>query len=194
MESPGSEVTLLLREMSGGNDDVRSELYRQVERELRTIANKLMRRERPEHTLQPTVLVDDAFMRLVGDGKCLTWNDRRHFFRTAARAMKNILIDHARKKRLKRTDADPDVKIVEDTDVLDALVVNDDLEALGTALDKLEEFDPRRSEVIQLHHFGGLTLQRTAEVLGVSVGTVKRDFRIAKAWLYREIQNGGSNG
>ena len=153
--------------------------------ELRKVAGRYLGRERANHTLQPTALVNEAYVRLV-DGKNVQWQNRAHFFAVAARIMRRILVDAARARgRAKRGGEALQVSL---TDVPDVVVpATQDLVALDDALKTLETLDSRQSQVVELRFFGGLSLEEAAEALQVSVGTVRRDWRLAQVWLYREL-------
>ena len=157
-----------------------------VEAELRRLARTYMSRERGGHTLQPTALVNEAFIRLT-DARQVRWQDRAHFLGISARLMRRVLVDHARSRGYqKRGGGARQVPLDE------ALVVSPeptlDLVALDRALEALAAVDARKSEVIELRFFGGLSVEETADVLHVSTDTVKRDWRLAKLWLLRELQ------
>jgi RNA polymerase sigma factor (TIGR02999 family) len=146
--------------------------------------------ERVDHSLQATALVNEAYVRLV-DGKAVQWNDRAHFLAVAARVMRRILVDHARSRRYQKRGGGA-ARVTFD----EALVVADtgqDFEALDDALQALASFDERKSRVIELRFFGGLTVEETAAVLDVSVDTVMRDWRLARAWLQRTMGEGAAN-
>ena len=150
-----------------------------------------MRRERPGHSLQATALVNEAYVRLV-DYKRMQWQDRAHFFAVSAQLMRRILVEHARRRNLKRGGGVVHVSLDE------AVVVSGnpgvDLVALDDAMNALAEHDPRKVQVVEMRFFGGLSLEETAEVLKVSAVTVRRDLRTAKAWLYRELTGGLPDG
>jgi len=180
-EMSGVEISVLLNKLSSGNQDAREELIGAVYLELRRMAASFMRRERQNHTLQPTALVNEAYIRLLqGD---TTWENKAHFFGAAARAMRRILIEHARQKRSEKhggsaqrvTFADIDVQ-AEDPQI--------NLLSLDEALTALGDVDPRLVEVVELRYFAGCDLQETSRILGVSAATVKRDWTYARAWLY----------
>jgi RNA polymerase sigma factor (TIGR02999 family) len=179
------QITRILNEWSG-NQDAFNRLYSLVYDELRAIASSYMRRERADHTLQTTALVNEAYLKLVSQSGA-TWKDRVHFFAVAARVMRHILIDHARTRRYAKREGGR-VKLSLD----DVAVISDEraaeLVALDDALRELEAHDPRQSQVVELRYFGGLTIAETAEYLKVSVDTVKRDWNLAKVWLYRRIK------
>jgi RNA polymerase sigma factor (TIGR02999 family) len=181
---PGN-VTRLLLELSGGNRTVVDELAPLLYRELKRIAAAQLRRERPGHTLQVTALVHEAYLKLV-DQRHVNWQNRAHFFGVAAQAMRRILLDYAKgRARGKRGGGVPQTSLDE------ALVVSHDrafeLVEIDEALRHLEAFDPRQAKVVELRFFGGLSVEETAEALGVSEPTVKREWAMAKAWLHREL-------
>jgi RNA polymerase sigma factor (TIGR02999 family) len=157
-----------------------------VHRELHQIAKRCMARERPDHSFQATVLVNEAYLRLV-DAKDVAWQDRAHFLAVAARVMRRILVDHARARRAQKRGR-PATRVTFD----EALVVTneprEDFVALDDALDALATFDERKGRVVELRFFGGLSVEETASVLKVSPETVMRDWRLAKAWLQREMR------
>jgi RNA polymerase sigma factor (TIGR02999 family) len=182
--TPAKNVTQLLLEWRSGNEAALDRLMPLVYDELRRLAQHYMRSERPEHTLQATALVNEAYLRLV-DMK-VSWQDRAHFFAVAARLMRRMLVDHARgHQRAKRQSG---AKVSLD----DALEVSSQpaLELLGLddALTRLAELDLRKSEIVELHFFGGLGNDEVAEALGISRATVQRELRFAKAWLAEELK------
>src|SRR3954451_8041305 len=178
---PG-EVTRLLQSWSGGNKGALGELVPFVYRELRGLAAAYIRRERRDHTLQPTALVHEAYMRLVDQSEVHSAS-RAQFFAIAANLMRQILINHARSHRAAKRGGGNKVALEEDAAV--AWQPGVDLIALDAALDKLAQVDPRQSRIVELRFFGGLTEDEIAEVLGISAITVARDWRIARAELYR---------
>ena len=181
MGSPASDVTQLLREWSRGNDSVVAELTPLVYRELRRLADGYMRRERPDHTLQPTALIHEAYLRLV-DQKQPEWQSRAHFFRFASHLMRQILVDHARARHAEKRGGDVQRVPLEEADALgDEPPV--DLLALDEALTRLASFDERKAQIVELKFFGGMTDHEVAEALGISVRTLGRDLRLTKAWL-----------
>ena len=182
------DVTQLLAAWGSGDKSAFDQLLPLVHAELRRIAQRQMRQERPGHTLQATALVNEAYLRLAGD-QGLEWRDRAHFFAVCAQVMRHILIDHARSRgREKRGGGAIQVSLN------DALIVADeqatDMLALDEALSALERMDPQMARVVELRYFAGLTVEETAEVLNSSPRTVRRDWRRAKAWLYRMIREG----
>ena len=178
-------VTQLLRAWSGGDEAALGALLPLVEAELRRLARTYMARERLGHTLQATALVNEAFLRLV-DARQVQWQDRAHFLGISARLMRRVLIDHARARNVqKRGVGAYKVPLEDDMAVLPAPDVN--LLALDRALEALAAVDERKSRVIEMRFFGGMTVEETAEVLHVSPDTVKRDWRLAKLWLLKEM-------
>ena len=179
------EITRLLVEWSNGNRAALDELYPLVYEELRRLARRQMRRERAGHTLQTTALVNDAYLRLI-DQTHVRWQNRAHFFAIAARMMRRILIDHARKQSYaKRGGGARPVPLEEAAQVSTAKAA--ELLALDEALHALAEIDPRRAEVVELRYFGGLTNEEVGEVLRVHPNTVVRDWNLARAWLRKEL-------
>jgi RNA polymerase sigma factor (TIGR02999 family) len=183
MASPSS-VTLLLRDWSRGDRTALPRLLPLVYAELRRIAARQLRKERTGHTLQPTALVHEAYLRLV-DQREVDWQDRAHFFGAAARVMRRILVDYARRRMAdKRGDGVRWVSI----DAAGAVACDDrSIVALDQALDRLEKLDPRLAEIVHFRAFAGLTIDEAAHVLHVSPSTAKRNWRTAKAWLNREL-------
>ena len=183
------EVTKLLLRLTDGDGAVLDELLPLVYSELRRLASSYLRRERQDHTLQPTALVHEAYIRMI-DQTQAQWQNRAHFFGVAAQMMRRILIDHARAQQAdKRGGEFQKVSLDENIDVSGNRA--DELVALDDALKRLAEIDPQKSRLVELRFFGGLSVEETAEVLGVSAPTVKRHWRMAKAWLYGEVQTKG---
>jgi RNA polymerase sigma-70 factor (ECF subfamily) len=188
MPSSQIEVTQLLLDWGNGDKAALDKLVPVVYQELRRLAGYYMRRERPGHTLQTSALVNEAYMRLV-DYKQMRWQSRAHFFAVAAQAMRRILVEHARKRHFaKRGGGAVQVSLDEAATVSEKQAA--DLIALDDALTSLEAIDPRKSRIVELRYIGGLNIEETAEVLGISPATVQREWRAAKAWLYREIKEG----
>jgi len=180
------EITRMLQEWSGGKQEALDALLPLVYAELHRQASRYLRRERPDHTLQATALIHEAYMKLV-DQREVNWQNRTHFFGIAAQMMRRILVDYARQKhRAKRGGIAEDLPLAEA-----ALVVSEersvDLVALDEALTRLAKFDERQARIVELRYFSGLSIEETAEVLRLSPATVKNDWRTAKAWLYQEI-------
>ncbi len=179
-------MTRLLEAWRGGDEQAGEELFPLVYGELRKIAAGYLSIERPGHTLQPTALVNEAYLRLV-DQKNACWQNRSHFFGIAARMMRRILVDHARRHHsAKRGGATERVPLSEVVDL--AVERPDQLLTLDRALCRLEEVDPVQVKIVEYRFFGGLSNKETGEVLGCSEATVKRRWRLAKAWLYREMK------
>jgi RNA polymerase sigma factor (TIGR02999 family) len=184
-ESSVSEVTQLLRAWNEGDQSALEKLMPIVYDELRRMARRYMAYERPGHTLQTTALVNEAYVRLV-DSAHANWQNRIHFFAVCAQAMRRILVDWARSRQaMKRGGELRPLQLDEALAVTEAQDV--DLVALDEALKSLAAVDPRRSQVVELHFFGGLSLEETAEVLKVSDDTVLRDWKLAKSWLRCEL-------
>ena len=182
--APG-HVTTLLRQWKGGDDSALDRLLPLVYAELRRIAARHLRRERAGHSLQPTGLVHEAYLRLVA-APGPEWQDRTHFFGVSARLMRQILVDHARARgAAKRGGAARRVALTDDVEPAAARDL--DLLALDEALGRLEEIDPIQGRVVELRYFTGLSIEETAEVLGKSPATVNREWRMARAWLRREL-------
>jgi RNA polymerase sigma factor (TIGR02999 family) len=186
--SPGA-VTELLREWGDGNDGALEQLTPLVEAELRRLARGYMRRERRGHTLQTTALVNEAFLRLT-DARHVRWQDRAHFLGISARLMRRVLVDHARTRGYRKRGGG-----AQRVTLSEGLVTSPepalDVVALDRALEALEAVDVRKTRVIELRFFGGLSVEETAEVLHVSPDTVKRDWRLAKLWLLRQLEGEG---
>ena len=188
---PGGEVTKFLRAWSDGDRDALDKLTPVVYDELHRLARRYMRGERPEHSLQTSALVNEAYMRLV-DYKGMQWQNRAHFFAVSAQLMRRILVDHARRHNLKRGSGVQHVSL-DDTAIVGGERAAD-LVALDDALNLLGTLDPRKVQVVEMRFFGGLSVDETAEVLKVSAVTVMRDWNTAKAWLYRELADGTTDG
>src|SRR6185503_13165524 len=179
------QVTQLLVAWGSGDQAARDELMPLVYEELRRLAHRVMSRERPGHTLQTSALLNEAYLRLV-DQKNIHWQDRAHFFGIAARLMRQVLVDYARKRSYAKRGGD-----ARRVSLDEAMIASDeraaDVVALDDALKSLAEIDPRQSQIVELRFFGGLSIEETAEVLAVSPGTVMRDWTLAKAWLRRAV-------
>jgi RNA polymerase sigma factor (TIGR02999 family) len=182
--APGA-ITELLRAWSDGDDGALARLTPLVEAELRRLARSYMRRERRGHTLQPTALVNEAFLRLT-DARQVRWQDRAHFLGISARLMRRVLVDHARARGFRKRGGGAQ-RVTLDEGLIASPEPALDLVALDRALEALAIDDVRKSRVIELRFFGGLSVEETAEVLHVSPQTIKRDWRLAKLWLLREL-------
>ncbi len=185
MAASPQQVTQLLVAWGGGDQAARDELMPLVYEELRRLAHKCIRRERPGHTLQTSALLNEAYLRLV-DQKNIHWQDRAHFFGIAARLMRQVLVDYARKRRYAKRGGDARLVPLDEAMIVSAERAAD-VVVLDDALKSLAEIDPRQSQIVELRFFGGLSIEETAEVLAVSPGTVMRDWTLAKAWLRRAV-------
>jgi RNA polymerase sigma factor (TIGR02999 family) len=182
------EVTGLLAEVKAGRKDALDRLMPLVYRELRRMAGRQMRAERVGHTLQPTALVHEAFLRLV-DQSHADWQNRTHFFAAAAQVMRRILVDHARRRRAAKRGVD--VTLNEDIFGRDpASDQTEEILAVDQVLERLAALDPRQARVVELRYFGGLSVEETAESLGVSPRTVKLDWAMAKGWMKTQLEGG----
>jgi RNA polymerase sigma factor (TIGR02999 family) len=185
MTRPPREVTELLKDWSAGDESAPDKLMPLVMVELRRLAHRYMRREKPGHTLQTSALINEAYVRLVDQSK-IQWEGRSHFFGIAARLMRQILVDQARRRSFaKRGGGALRVSLSEAAAV--ALEQSAEVMALDDALEKLEKIDRRKSRIIELRFFGGMSIEETAEALQVSPGTVMREWTFARAWLRNEM-------
>lgn len=189
---PTHDVTHLLQAWGQGDSDALDRLMPLVYEELRRIAKRHMLHQRPGHTLQTTALTNEVYLRLV-DAKKVNWQDRAHFFAICANTMRRILVDFARSwGSQKRGGGERPLSLEESLDVAGG--PRSDLLAVNDALTRLAAHDPRKSQVVELRFFGGLSVEETAEALKISPETVMRDWRMAKAWLYRELGGERKNG
>ena len=185
MQPSAGEVTRLLVELRSGNPEAEAKLIPLVHKHLHRLAARYMRRERPDHTLQATALVNEAYLRLVspeGTG----WRDRAHFFGVAARLMRQILVEHARARQAGKRGGQVE-KLPLDQALEFSPSRSRELIELDDALESLGRLDPQQARVVELRFFGGLTVEETAEALGISPRTVKRDWRVARLWLHHEM-------
>lgn len=185
MTAGAGEVTQLLLKWSKGDESALALLAPIVEDQLRRLALHYMRGERPEHSLQPTALINEAYLRLI-DWNCTNWQDRTHFFAVAAKLMRRVLVEYAeRRNRLKRGGK----ALLVSLSAADLAPQERDIQivALDQALERLNEIDPRKSQLVELRFFGGLTEAETAEVMQMPLRTVQREWSLARAWLFREI-------
>ena len=180
------EVTLLLQQMSGGDIQATEKLFPLVLQELRALARHYLRAERPDHTLQPTALVNEAYLRLVSD-QARSWRNRAHFVGGTAGIMRRILIDHARRRQALKRGSQLEAIEIAEYDGLSGEQA-EELIALDAALNRLEGVNPRHRQIVELRYFGGLSVEETAEALNVSPITVKRDWRAARAWLKGQVR------
>ncbi len=186
MASPAGITQLLIR-WNGGDKSALDQLMPLVQRELRRLAGNYLRRERPGHTLQPTALVNEAYLKLV-DQRAPHWQNRAHFYGIAAQLMRRILVDHARQhKAAKRGGSDQQRLSIADAGNL-AIKQDLDVLALHEALEELAIFDPQQERIVELKFFGGLSIEETAEVLDIGHATVERDWKMARAWLRRQLE------
>ena len=185
-QEDSNQITQMLIELTDGKPDVVDRIYPYIYDELRRLAGSYLRRERSDHTLQPTALVHEAYIKLI-DQTRVKWQNRAHFFGIAAQVMRRILMDHARKHKADKRGGEFEKLPIEE----EILVVSHDksaeLVALDDALQALADIDPQKAKIVELRYFGGLSIEETAEVMGVSVPTINRQWRMAKAWLYGQI-------
>ncbi len=187
-------VTRLLAELRAGRPDVAEQVLPLVYDELRAIAARHMRRERPGHTLQATALVHDAFLKLV-DQTRVEWQDRAHFFAIASQAMRRILVDHARARAAAKRGAGAAAVSMDETVLLgeQSALSPEELLSLDAALDELASLDPGHARIVELRYFGGMTIEETAAALGMSPATLKREWSLARAWLRRRLSGAHGN-
>jgi RNA polymerase sigma-70 factor, ECF subfamily len=204
---PAAEMTALFSRFSAGDESAAARLMPMIYEELRRVARNQIRRERADHTLQSTALVNEAYLRIAGMG-APSWNDRPHFFRLASQVMRNVLVDHARAKLALKRGGDSDLTSLDQTAInyheqcaqhlyrdgdaggdhtSAALQLEIDFVALEDALTKLRELSARQAQVVDLRFFGGLALEEIADVMQVSIATVKRDWTMARLFLKREL-------
>jgi RNA polymerase sigma-70 factor, ECF subfamily len=185
MDPASTNVTLLLKRYSNGDRDALAELIPQIYDRLRRLASSYLQRERSDHTLQTTALVHEAYLRLV-DQKQVDWNNRNHFFAVAAQMMRRILVDHARKHHsFKRGGSFTRISL--DEAAVFSREQPQELIAVDALLTRLASLDPEGSRIVELRFFAGLSLEETAEVMGLSIAKVRRDWSVAKAWFAREL-------
>jgi RNA polymerase sigma factor (TIGR02999 family) len=195
-EPASGDVSTLLRAWSDGDQSALERLTPIVFDELHRLARRYMKRERPDHSLQTTALVNEAYMRLV-DYERMQWQNRAHFFAVSSQLMRRILVDYARRHNLKRGGGLQHISLEEAAIVMagDEMGTDEemDLVALDDAMNEMARLDPRKVQVVEMRFFGGLSVEETAEVLKVSTVTVKRDWRAARLWLYRRLTGAASN-
>jgi RNA polymerase sigma factor (TIGR02999 family) len=182
---PNSDVTRLLLAISGGEPDANERLYAVVYDELRRMAGGYLRRERADHTLSPTALVSEAYLKLIGHHS-VSWEGRSHFFGVAAQAMRRILVDHARRRTAGKRSRHLVVTLEPDTPVATP-TPPEEIVAVDEALQLLAEHDPRAARLVELRYFAGLTIEEAAPLLEISTATAKRDWMLARAWLQRHL-------
>jgi RNA polymerase sigma factor (TIGR02999 family) len=183
MTPSSKDLTQLLAEWRSGHQEALTELMPLVYDELRRLASHYLRRERPDHTLQPTALVHEAYLRLI-DQTSIRWQNRAHFFGIAANLMRQILINHAHSRRAAKRGGTAFKLTLDEAAGLSQTRENVDLVALDEALSRLAVLDPQQGRIVELRFFGGLTIEEAAEVLRISPATVKREWTTAKAWLH----------
>jgi RNA polymerase sigma factor (TIGR02999 family) len=186
MPEANGDVTRLLGQLRAGNHDVAEQIVPLIYDELRRIAGAQMRRERPGHTLQATAVVNEAYMRMVGEQE-MQWQNRAHFFAIAAITMRRVLLDYARQHHAGRRGGEAARKVDIDAELLVGQDRIEDVVALDEVLARLTGMDPDQGRIVELRFFAGLNVEETAEVMGISPSTVKREWRLAKAWLDREL-------
>lgn len=188
MSSDTHQITQMLIELTDGNAEVVERILPHIYDELRRLAGSYLRRERSDHTLQPTALVHEAYIKLI-DQKKVKWQNRAHFFGIAAQVMRRILMDHARKHNADKRGGDYEKLPIEEEILVVSHEKSAELIALDDALQALAELDEQKAKIVELRYFGGLSIEETAEVMGVSVPTINRQWRMAKAWLYSQVSN-----
>ena len=181
------DVTQLLVAWSNGDEAARDELIPLVYEELHRLAHRYMNRERPAHTLQTSALINEAFVRLVGQ-RDVHWQNRSHFFGIAAQMMRRVLVDYARSRQYQKRGGDP-VQVSLNEELMVSNEETAEVVALDDALKRLATFDQRKCQIVELRFFAGLSVEEAAQVLDISSATVKRDWTLAKAWLRKEIAN-----
>ncbi len=189
MDRSPSDITRLLLDVSSGDPGALDRLLPLVYAELKAMAGAQLRRERPDHTLTPTGLVHEAFLRLV-DQRSATWESRGHFLGVAAQAMRRILVDHARRRMAKKRGRQHQVTLDTDAEIA-TTTSSEEVVGVDEALERLATVDTRQARLIELRYFAGLSIEETADVMGISPATVKRDWALARAWLHHELSNAG---
>ena len=184
MSDSDHDVTVLLREWSGGNQQALTDLLPIIYDELRRVAHQYLHREHTDQTLQTTALVHEAYLKLI-DQRSVNWQNRAHFFAIAAQAMRRILIDNARRRTAGKRGKGEKISLEDVATV--STQKHQSLLALDEALHELEKIDPQQSRIIELRYFGGLTIEETATAMDISPATVKREWAMARAWLYKAL-------
>jgi len=187
MADPPGDVTLLLAEMRRGNSEALSKLIPLVYQELRRLAAHFLHAEREGHTLQPTALVHEAYLRLAGQTE--PWQNRAHFMAVAAQLMRRIMVDYARQRIAAKRGGGKAAFELATSGIASGVEQSEELLAVDEALARLAALDPRQAGVVEMRYFGGMTVEETAEVLGIAPRTVKREWAMAKAWLRLEISS-----
>ena len=189
MRTSSQPLTELLSRWSHGDLAAREALVPLVYDELRRIARRCLAKQRSGHTLEPTALVHEAYLRLAGRDS-IPWNDRVHFFAVASQMMRQILVDHARKKGAAKRGARKTISLMADEISSPAQQPNLDVLALDSALTRLASFDPRQSQIVELRFFGGLSIEKAAEIVNISPATAKREWATARLWLHQAMTDG----
>lgn len=184
--SKDGEITQMLLELTDGNKDVVNQILPHIYDELRRLAGSYLRRERSDHTLQPTALVHEAYMKLIDQNR-VKWQNRAHFFGIAAQVMRRILMDHARKHTAEKRGGEAELLPIEEEILVVSHDKSSELVALDDAMNELARLDPDKAKIVELRYFGGLSIEETAEVMEVSVPTINRHWKMAKAWLHSEL-------
>jgi RNA polymerase sigma-70 factor (ECF subfamily) len=184
-DSEPIDVSSVLAEIAAGEDDATERLMPLVYDQMRQIAQRLLRHESPGHTLQPTALVNEAFLRLAGKNN-IDWQGKTHFFAIGAKVMRRVLVDHARGKRAQKRGGEQ-CRIPLSDELCVSNRNDEDVLAIEEALEKLEDLDARQAKVVELRFYGGLTVEEVAEALGVSKRTIESDWTMVRAWLRREL-------
>lgn len=192
MSDSSSEVTLLLRRAQHGDAEAQPRLLELVYQTLHQMAERNLAQENAGVSIQATVLVHDAWLQLVGSEQPVDLNDRKHFYVVAAKVMRRILIDRARKRRAQKRGGPHWQRAALEVDAVADREATTDVLALHEALKQLHELDPRQEQIVEMRYFGGYSVEETADLLGVSPSTVKQEFAAAKAWLYRELTRGSA--
>ncbi len=190
MSDSDHDVTVLLREWSGGNQQALTDLLPIIYDELRRVAHQYLHREHTDQTLQTTALVHEAYLKLI-DQRSVNWQNRAHFFAIAAQAMRRILIDNARRRTAGKRGKGEKISLEDVATV--STQKHQSLLALDEALHELEKIDPQQSQIIELRYFGGLTIEETATAMDISPATVKREWAMARAWLYKALTTARAN-
>src|SRR5262245_23223703 len=188
MDQASTDVSLLLAEMKLGNNEALSKLIPLLYNDLRRLAAHCLRSERPGHTLQPTALVNEAYLRLANQNRA-AWNDRAQFMALAAQIMRRILVDHARQRTAAKRGGAAKPVDVDTIDTAAEIEINEELLTVDAALTRLAELDPQQARVVEMRYFGGMTVEETAAALDIAPRTVKREWAMAKAWLRVEFSS-----
>ncbi|HEX8198296.1 MAG TPA: sigma-70 family RNA polymerase sigma factor [Pyrinomonadaceae bacterium] len=184
--SNNAQITQLLKEWSSGKSEVWDRLMPLIYDELHRQASRYLKKERPAHTLQTTALINEAYLKLI-DQRAVEWQNRNHFFAIASQAMRRILVDYARERKREKRGGEAENLPLEEAALAVSPEKSIDLVALDVALDRLAEFDLRQARIVELRYFSGFSIDETAEILGISNATVRRDWDLARAWLHLQL-------